>query len=170
MREKENLTILGGKAEYRFDYDPDILETFSNKHPGNDYFVKFNCPEFTTLCPITGQPDFAALTISYVRDIRTGEKILFQTEDQLEALCAVLEELELQGALSAMSELNMYDLENIYLVTLDGYTANIGTAEDARAKIGTVRAVVEELRRRGLRGGIIEATVPGQATYRPLEQ
>ena len=60
MRERENLTLLGNKnTKYSFDYDPSVLETFPNKHPGNDYFVKFNCPEFTSLCPITGQPDFA---------------------------------------------------------------------------------------------------------------
>lgn len=67
MREKENLTKLGSKTtEYKTDYDPGVLESFDNKHPGNDYFVKFNCPEFTSLCPITGQPDFATIYISYV--------------------------------------------------------------------------------------------------------
>ena len=45
---------------------PGGLETFPNKHPDNDYFVKFNCPEFTSLCPMTGQPDFATIYISYV--------------------------------------------------------------------------------------------------------
>ncbi len=49
-------------------YDPSQLECIPNKNPDNDYFVKFNCPEFTTLCPITGQPDFAAIYISYVPD------------------------------------------------------------------------------------------------------
>ena len=67
MREKEDLTLLGNKnTKYGFDYDPSVLETFQNKHPGNDYFVKFNCPEFTSLCPITGQPDFATIYISYI--------------------------------------------------------------------------------------------------------
>ena len=69
MREKENLTHLGSQGtKYPTDYAPDMLERFSNKHPGNDYFVKFNCPEFTSLCPITGQPDFATIYISYVPD------------------------------------------------------------------------------------------------------
>ena len=69
MREKENLTKLGSQGTvYATEYDPTLLEKFSNKHPGNDYFVKFNCPEFTSLCPITGQPDFATITISYVPD------------------------------------------------------------------------------------------------------
>lgn len=69
MREKENLTKLGSaNTQYDYSYNPELLESFSNKHPGNDYFVKFNCPEFTSLCPITGQPDFANMIISYVPD------------------------------------------------------------------------------------------------------
>ena len=42
------------------------LETFSNPRPGRDYEIRFDCPEFTCLCPLTGQPDFAAIRISYV--------------------------------------------------------------------------------------------------------
>ncbi len=65
-RENEGLKSLGKKNEYLTDYNPDILETFENKHPENDYWVQFNCPEFTTLCPITGQPDFAEIKIMYL--------------------------------------------------------------------------------------------------------
>ncbi len=73
-REKENLTLLGNhNTKYKSDYAPEVLETFTNKHPDNDYFVKFNCPEFTSLCPITGQPDFANITIAYVPDIKMVE-------------------------------------------------------------------------------------------------
>ena len=71
--EMGNVTLLGNQhTEYPTDYDPSVLQTFANKHPNRDYFVKFNCPEFTSLCPITGQPDFATLTISYV----PGEKMV----------------------------------------------------------------------------------------------
>ena len=73
-RNKEGLTKLGSQGtEYTSDYDASLLETFSNKHPENDYFVKFNCPEFTSLCPITGQPDFATITISYIPDQKLVE-------------------------------------------------------------------------------------------------
>ncbi len=62
-------TLLGNQQTiYPADYDPNVLEVFENKHLDNDYFVKFNCPEFTCLCPITGQPDFATIYISYVPD------------------------------------------------------------------------------------------------------
>ncbi len=65
--ETEGLTLLGNKkTTYRDDYAPEVLETFVNKHPDNDYMVTFNCPEFTSLCPITGQPDFARIIINYI--------------------------------------------------------------------------------------------------------
>ena len=65
--ETEGLTLLGNKKTiYRDDYAPEVLETFVNKHPENDYMVTFNCPEFTSLCPITGQPDFARIIINYI--------------------------------------------------------------------------------------------------------
>lgn len=63
----EGVTLLGDQNVRYYDtYHPDVLETFKNKHPENDYFVKFNCPEFTSLCPMTGQPDFATIYISYI--------------------------------------------------------------------------------------------------------
>ena len=66
-KELEGLSLLGNQeTKYDFGYNPDVLETFLNKHTDNDYFVKFNCPEFTSLCPITGQPDFATIYISYI--------------------------------------------------------------------------------------------------------
>ena len=61
IRKEEGLKALGAKTRYRMDYAPDVLETFVNKHQENDYWVRFNCPEFTSLCPITGQPDFAEI-------------------------------------------------------------------------------------------------------------
>ncbi len=44
------------------------LEAFENSHPGRDYWITFDCPEFTSLCPITGQPDFGHITIRYIPD------------------------------------------------------------------------------------------------------
>lgn len=72
-RDNEKLKSLGNKTEYRQDYDPSVLETFENQHPDNDYWVEFLCPEFTTLCPITGQPDFAEIQIRYIPDQRMVE-------------------------------------------------------------------------------------------------
>lgn len=63
----EGVTLLGDtRVKYPTEYAPEILETFINKHPENEYVVSFTCPEFTSLCPKTGQPDFAKIIISYI--------------------------------------------------------------------------------------------------------
>ena len=72
-RKNEGLKALGNKSEYKQDYTPEVLEAFTNQHPENDYWVQFNCPEFTTLCPITGQPDFAEIRIMYIPGERMVE-------------------------------------------------------------------------------------------------
>ncbi|MBQ9270489.1 MAG: NADPH-dependent 7-cyano-7-deazaguanine reductase QueF [Oscillospiraceae bacterium] len=72
--ELSGITMLGNRnVQYPTDYAPEVLETFVNKHTDHDYFVKFNCPEFTSLCPMTGQPDFATIYISYVPDVKMVE-------------------------------------------------------------------------------------------------
>ncbi len=72
-REAEGLEALGKQITYSENYAPEVLETFENQHSENDYWVRFNCPEFTTLCPITGQPDFAEIRISYLPGERMVE-------------------------------------------------------------------------------------------------
>ena len=65
--ELKGLTLLGNRhTQYSDQYNPSVLETFENKHPENEYLVTFDCPEFTTLCPLTGQPDFGHIYISYI--------------------------------------------------------------------------------------------------------
>lgn len=60
------LKSLGQTVVASKDYDPTMLDAFDNQHPDRDYWVTFTAPEFTTLCPKTGQPDFATLTIRYI--------------------------------------------------------------------------------------------------------
>ena len=69
----ENLTALGRTIRVPMEYNPDLLDAFANKHPGRDYWVTFTAPEFTTLCPKTGQPDFATITIRYIPDKKLVE-------------------------------------------------------------------------------------------------
>jgi len=60
------LTQLGGKAALPASPGAAVLERVANPHPGETYLVRFAAPEFTSLCPVTGQPDFAHLVIDYV--------------------------------------------------------------------------------------------------------
>jgi len=70
----KDLTLLGNQhTQYPSDYAPEVLEAVDSLHSNRDYFVKFNCPEFTSLCPITGQPDFATMYISYIPDKKIVE-------------------------------------------------------------------------------------------------
>ena len=72
--ELQGVTLLGNQGTtYEFDYTPQVLETFENKHTGNDYLVTLNCPEFTSLCPKTGQPDFGRIIIRYIPRVRMVE-------------------------------------------------------------------------------------------------
>jgi 7-cyano-7-deazaguanine reductase len=70
MRTEEQLrgvNLLGSdRSPIPANYAPEVLESFVNMHPDNEYLVTFHCPEFTTLCPKTGQPDFATIVISYI--------------------------------------------------------------------------------------------------------
>lgn len=103
-----------------------------------------------------------------IRDIRVGSQVICYNSEQLDAMLNIVSELDAQGCMNEIAEMNLSMLDSIYLVTTDSYVANIGDAQQLRPKIGTVRAVVTELRNRGLKGGMIEATVPGEASYRPV--
>ena len=61
------LRALGGRTAYSYDQpSPDVLETFANPRPGAAWAVSLSCTEFTSLCPVTGQPDYGRLRIDYV--------------------------------------------------------------------------------------------------------
>ena len=69
--ETAGLTKLGKPTSFRFDNpDVSILEAFPNRYPGRDYVIRFEHPEFTSLCPMTGQPDFGCIVVTYA----PGEK------------------------------------------------------------------------------------------------
>jgi 7-cyano-7-deazaguanine reductase len=62
----KHLTQLGKRTPLPASPEQAVLETVPNTHAGTLYLVRFACPEFTSLCPMTGQPDFAHLVIDYV--------------------------------------------------------------------------------------------------------
>lgn len=70
------MTQLGTKSQLtsqQIDQPKSILEAFENPRPSRDYEIRFVFPEFTSVCPVTGQPDFATITIEYVPDRRCVE-------------------------------------------------------------------------------------------------
>jgi 7-cyano-7-deazaguanine reductase len=70
----EDLSLLKqNEANYPNSPGEARLEVFDNSHPGRDYTIVLDCPEFTSICPITGQPDFGHITIRYVADKKCVE-------------------------------------------------------------------------------------------------
>ena len=72
---EDQLSLLGRKTEYKQDYAPEVLEAFDNKHPENDYWVRFNCPEFTSRCPVSVQPEFVWILSTGIFTPRGGISI-----------------------------------------------------------------------------------------------
>jgi len=72
-RAKEVASLGSNKTEYKYEYAPELLETFENVHPEMDYWVTLNADEFTSLCPKTNQPDFGTLIINYIPSIKMVE-------------------------------------------------------------------------------------------------
>ncbi|HEY2341452.1 MAG TPA: preQ(1) synthase [Chthoniobacteraceae bacterium] len=71
--DRRGLKLLGTPSAFPETPSQSILETFENRFPHRDYIIRFDCADFTSLCPITGQPDYAHLRIEYVADRRCIE-------------------------------------------------------------------------------------------------
>lgn len=69
----KNLKLLGKQVANYDSPEAATIETVQNPHPDVDYVVRFTCPEFTSICPVTGQPDFASLIIDYLPNDRLVE-------------------------------------------------------------------------------------------------
>lgn len=72
-KELKNFALGEAKTDYPQTYAPEVLEAFENKNPGKVAWTSFVCTEFTSLCPKTGQPDFAKVFINYIADKKMVE-------------------------------------------------------------------------------------------------
>lgn len=99
--------------------------------------------------------------------VQVGQYLTTRTAGQLEAYREMMKELRLQIYADQVSEINLADPDNIYLVTLEGVTVRLGGSEHMRAKIGAVRTYMAYLRQLGNTGGILDVTTPEDAKYMP---
>lgn len=72
-KELKDFALGETKTDYKQTYSPEVLEAFDNKNPGKDAWTTFICTEFTSLCPKTGQPDFAKIFVNYIADKKMVE-------------------------------------------------------------------------------------------------
>ena len=99
--------------------------------------------------------------------VTVGQPLSLRSEKQLEAYKNIMSELDLQMYNSQVSEINLADPENLYLVTAEGVTVRLGDAKYMQAKIGAVRTDMAYLRQLGKKGGILDVTTPEDAKYMP---
>lgn len=102
-----------------------------------------------------------------LNNINVGQRLMVRSPRQLEAYCAIMEELTLQLYADQVSEVNLADADNLYLVIGEGVTVRLGDARNMRAKIGAVRTYMAYLRQLGTKGGILDVTTPEDARYMP---
>ena len=99
--------------------------------------------------------------------VTVGQPLSVRSAKQLDVYCEIMSELELQLYADQISEINLANPDNIYLVTLEGVTVRMGDAKYIRAKIGAVRTDMAYLRQLGKKGGILDVTTPEDAKYMP---
>ena len=101
-------------------------------------------------------------------NIVVGKKVAPAASGRLRAYTTIVEELSIQGCLSQIQELNISQMDNIFLVTVDGYTVLLGNGDEIRAKVGAMRAVRLKLLEMEKTGGTINVSEdPVHPTYMP---
>lgn len=98
-----------------------------------------------------------------------GRYITCQKEEQLATYRKVMSELALQETISQISELNLANMDNLYLVSVDGFTIRLGNEGDMQAKIGAMRAVLDYLHQAGREKGSVDVSAPINPTYIPAQ-
>ena len=138
--------IQGGGVTYLVDEDAYVLQTFS------------------TTKPVNNLPIVIGMQVS---DAKKGLQVVSSRIGKVDEYRQVMQELLLQGVVSEFEEINLTDSEHIYLKHKSGYVAELGTAKELMAKIGTLRAVISALQANSLNSGYIDVTIPGEAIYSP---
>ena len=138
--------VQGGGTMYLVDEDAYVLQAINDLKSGNSLPV------------VIGMQ---------VSEARLGAQIISNRIGKVDEYRAVIEELLLQGVVNEFSQIDLTDSEHIYLRHRDGYMAELGTAKELMAKIGTLRAVISALQADGLMNGYTDVTIPGEAIYSP---
>ena len=139
--------VQGGGAVYLVDEDAYVLEIFNTAKVSN------------TLPEVIGMQ---------VSEAKAGQMIVSAKPGKVDEYRQVMEELKLQGVVNDFNQINLTDSEHIYLRYREGgYMADLGTAKELMAKIGTLRAVIAALQADGLKNGYIDVSIPGEAIYSP---
>lgn len=134
---------------------------------GIQYMMDKSCMILEQTEHLTPMDGMIVVTGVQVDQAVMGSTLKLRDEDQLTACQGILYELETKGLLGAMSELNVSDLGNLYLVSVDGFSIRLGAYEQIGAKLISCMAVHKELINRGYANGTIDVSAPVYPTYIP---
>ncbi|MBQ8136507.1 MAG: FtsQ-type POTRA domain-containing protein [Clostridia bacterium] len=111
--------------------------------------------------------DLIALTGLTVRDMSIGSRATYVNGSQMHAYTDLMSEILVQNAAASFVSMNVADSNNVYLTSVSGFEISLGKAEEFRAKLLSVRGVLEYAVQFGLAPGGLDASVPGYVTYSP---
>ncbi|MBQ2700412.1 MAG: FtsQ-type POTRA domain-containing protein [Clostridia bacterium] len=134
---------------------------------GIQYVMDKTCMVLEQTEQLTPMTDRVVVTGVQVEQAALGRTLVLRDEEQLQVCQGILYELENQGMLTGISELNVSDLDNLYLVSMDGFSIRLGAYEQIGPKLISYTAVHKELVRQGYSGGTIDVSAPVYPTYIP---
>lgn len=114
--------------------------------------------------------DLASISGLAFSTLEVGSVPTVRNAGQMEACVSLVGELVMQNLAGSVQSISFTNAGTIHMLTRDGFNISVGDGQYMRAKVGTVRAVLGELRKQHYQGGSIEATVPGEATYMPAPE
>ena len=138
--------VRGGGAFYIIDENANVLSFINASASSNSL------------------PDVIGIS---VRDARLGQLLNTERPEKIEEYKAIIEELLLQGVVNSFSSIDISDSSHIYLTSREGFIADIGTCSELLAKIATLRGVISSLVEMGYNAGMIDVSIPGEATFSP---
>ncbi len=134
---------------------------------GSMYLIDENAYVLQTYDTVTPQNTLPVVIGLRVSEAKPGRRIVSSRDGKIKEYCDIMQELLLQGVVAEFDQINLTDSNHLYLRYQDGFVAELGTLNELMAKIGTLRAVVAELRANGLGSGYIDVSIPGEAVYTP---
>ena len=134
---------------------------------GRRYAIDEEGVVLDTLAEGASTDGMLALTGLSVREMGLGDRLSYVNSSQMHAYTDLMAELLVQNAADTFTAMNVADSSNVYLTSASGFEISLGKAEDFRAKLLSVRGVLEYAEQFALKSGMLDASVPGYVTYSP---
>ena len=102
-----------------------------------------------------------------IHDCRVGQVLSLNDAQQMQIFTEILVELKVMSALNRVKELDLSNMDNLFIVSTDGFTVRLGTAENLHAKLRSMLLTLDHLQREGYEGGTVDVSAPVNPTYTP---